>query len=540
MSGPERLHRNASLTIPATSRVSNVSHVVFLPRTLLDARPLLENLPPAPRSHHRHQRSIARGWIGIIAALYLIAWPSLATLAARPLNVLFIATDDMNNHLGTYGHPLVQSPHIDRLAKRGIRFDRAYCQFPLCSPSRSSLMTGMRPDTTQVFDLQKHFRKVHPDVVTLPQLFMRNGYFAARVGKIYHYGNPGQIGTPGLDDAPSWNVAINPRGIDKEQESALINHTPKRGLGSALAYLRADGRDEQHTDGIVATETIRLLEQHHDSPFFIACGFYRPHCPFIAPKKYFDLYSRERVPEMPVDLNYAKSRPKPALSSTQPWPWFGVTADEARDSLLAYWATISFVDAQIGRVLDALDRLGLAEHTVIVFWSDHGYHVGEHGLWMKQSLYENSCRVPLVVAAPTARGNGNSCGRTVELLDLYPTLADLCGLTPPDTIEGKSLRPLLDDPQLAWDRPAFTQVWRAGFPGYSVRTEQYRYTEWDSGRRGAELYDYPSDPEETTNLVSDPKYAEIVKQLQAAIQKNWRQPYLPKNEENKAKKTKTD
>jgi uncharacterized sulfatase len=445
----------------------------------------------------------------------------------RPLNVLFIAVDDMNNHLGCYGHPLVQSPNIDRLAQRGVRFDRAYCQFPLCSPSRTSLLTGRRPDVTQVYDLQKHFRSVLPDVVTLPQLFMQNGYFAARVGKLYHFGNPGQIGTDGLDDAPSWNERINPKGRDKAEEHLLTNHTPKRGLGSSLSFLRAEGTDEEQTDGIVATDTIRLLEAHREEPFFIAAGFYRPHCPYIAPKKYFDLYPFDQV-RLPVgSLDYLADVPKPALSSTQPHPWFGVTEEQGREALQAYWATISFVDAQVGRLLEALDRLQLTDRTIVVFWSDHGYHTGEHGLWKKQSTFENSARVPLIIAAPGTKARGVSCERTVELLDLYPTLADLCGLPPPAGLDGRSLKPLLEDPGAAWDQPAFTQVWRGSFPGHSIRTERFRYIEWDNGRRGAQLYDYSTDPDEKRNLIDDPASSATVAELKAKVQQHWANEYRP-------------
>ena len=456
--------------------------------------------------------------------------------AAQKLNVLFIAVDDMNNDLGCYGHPLVSSPNIDRLAKMGVKFDRAYCQFPLCSPSRTSLMTGLRPDVTRTFNLQYHFRKGLPDVVTIPQMFMKAGYYAARVGKIYHYGNPGDIGTSGLDDPPSWNHFVNPAGRDKTTiEKDIINYTPKRGLGSAMSFLAdKQGAGEEHTDGKVATEIIKLLDEKKEQPFFIACGFYKPHTPYVAPAKYFDLYPLEKISVAVGPAEHLQDVPKAALASTTPWPWFGVTEPQAREVKQGYYAAISFVDAQIGRVLGALDRLKLWDNTVVVFWSDHGYHLGEHGLWMKQSLFENSARVPFIVVAPGAKGNGTASPRTVEFVDIYPTLADLAGLTPPANLAGASLKPLLADPRAKWEKPAFTQVWRGGFPGHSVRTERFRYTEWDHGKQGAQLYDYQTDPQELHNLASDPAHAKVVAELKALLEKNWKTEYRPTPEGKKA------
>jgi uncharacterized sulfatase len=442
---------------------------------------------------------------------------SQQTPERRP-NVLFIMADDLSNALGTYGHPIVKTPNLDRLAARGVRFDRAYNQFPLCSPSRVSLMTGLRPDTTRIYELQTDFRTILPDAVTLPQMFKRNGYLSARVGKIYHYGNPGQIGTSGLDDPQSWDVFVNPRGIDKDEETKLTNLTPKRGLGSALAYYASPASDEEHTDGKVAAETIALVEKSKDRPFFIAAGFYRPHCPFIAPAKYFDMYPMDRIPSpSPAYSADAVANVPPPAFFTNPPNW-DVSERGQRESIRAYYASINFLDANVGRLLDALDRLNLTDNTVIVFISDHGYHLGGRGQWMKQSLFEDSARAPLIIAGPgvTAKGRGSS--RIVEFLDVYPTLADLTKLTPPSGLHGRSLTPLLKDPSTAWNHPALTQV-RRGMPpntfmGYSIRTEPWRYTEWDNGNRGTELYNEKDDPGELRNLAADPKHATVVAEMQ--------------------------
>jgi iduronate 2-sulfatase len=447
--------------------------------------------------------------------------PLAEAAAAQRTNVLMIAVDDLNNALGCYGHPLVKTPNIDRLAARGVRFDRAYNQFPLCSPSRVSLLTGLRPDKTKVFDLKTDFRERLSNVFTLPQYFKSNGYFAARVGKIFHYGVPGQIGTSGLDDAKSWHEVVNPRGRDKDEEDKLTNYTRGRGLGSSLSFLAAEGTDEEQTDGRGALAAVRLMEEHRNEPFFLAVGFYRPHCPYIAPKKYFDLYPLEKI-ILPTDPTDDLDDVPPIALFTKP-PHWGLSEQQRRESIQAYFASISFMDAQVGKLLEALDRLKLADRTVVVFWSDHGYALGEHGQWMKMSLFEESCRVPLIISVPGAKTVGKASPRTVELLDVYPTLADLCGLPAPNDLDGKSLRPLLDNPAVSWDRPAYTQVTRTvrqrAVMNYSVRTERWRYTEWNAEPARAELYDHDRDPREHVNLASDPSHRQTVAQLKSLLQR---------------------
>ncbi len=443
----------------------------------------------------------------------------VATLDRPPFNVLFIASDDLNTDLGCYGHPLVKTPNIDRLAARGVRFERAYCQFPLCNPSRSSFLTGLRPDRSTVIDNARRFRDAIPNVVTLPQLFRNKGYSVARVGKLYHYGVPNQIGTNGLDDAASWDQVVNPRGRDKDDEDKIISIKPGSGFGATLSWLAADGDDSEQTDGKSATEAIRLLEANKARPFFLAVGFYRPHTPYVAPKKYFDLYPIASIPLRTGPADDRADIPAPAIT-VRP-PDYGISDDQKRSAIQAYYASTSFMDAQVGRVLDALDRLGLADRTVVVFLSDHGYLLGEHGLWQKMSLFEESLRVPLIVAVPRKTTKGKSSAAIAELVDVYPTLAELCGLTPPPGLQGKSLIPWVDDPGKRSEAVAYSQVTRRGnndpFQGRSVRNDRYRYTEWDEGRRGVELYDHDNDPNEYRNLAKSPEHGEIAAKLKVLL-----------------------
>lgn len=444
----------------------------------------------------------------------LLVFGQFAAASDRP-NVLFVAADDLNTSLGCYGHPFARTPHLDRLAATGVRFDRAYHQIPLCNPARASLMTGRRPDATAVYDLDRHFRETLPEAETLPQRFAAAGYFTARVGKIYHYDVPAGIGTEGHDDAPSWQLTVNPVGRDKTEEALVFNAEPHRKISAALSWLAAEGADEEQTDGRIATEAIRLMREHRDGPFFLGVGFFRPHTPYVAPKKYFDLHPAERMrlPYAPADDR--DDVPVAAFAHNNPVPHYGLDEPTLRRALQAYHACVSFVDAQVGRLLAALDELGLAERTIVVFWSDHGYHLGEHGgVWQKRTLFEESARAPLIVRVPGAAGNGQPCRRVVEFIDIYPTLAEAAGLGLPEGLDGRSLAPLLRDPLAPWQGAAVTQILRpadarlaAPTMGRSVRTERWRYTEWNGGEAGRELYDHASDPLEFRNLALDPDEA---------------------------------
>lgn len=438
---------------------------------------------------------------------------------AEKTNVLFIIADDLNDWQGTYGDPHIKTPNMDALAEDGLRLDRAYCQFPLCNPSRTSMMTGLYPDQTGCFTNQYEFRTNYPDLVTMSQLFKNNGYFTARVGKIYHYGVPKQIGTDGLDDPASWDHVVNPKGRDVAEEDKIFSMEEGK-FGGTVSWLAAEGTDEEQTDGIGATEMIKLLEQHQDEPFFLAMGFYRPHTPYVAPKKYFELYPideidvpNQDVEEVPIAAYMHNKKSSKAMNPQQ-----------RKECIQAYRASITFMDAQVGRVLDTLDRLGLRDNTIVVMTSDHGYHMGEHSIWQKRSLFEEAARVPMIIAAPHMKAKGQSSSRPAELIDLYPTLAELCDLPIPEHVAGISLKALLDDPQTPTRQAALTREirdprqlnWNSKdpmFPGHSIRTERYRYTEWDRGQAGIELYDHQNDPAEMMNLAGTPENEGLQKEL---------------------------
>ncbi len=433
-------------------------------------------------------------------------------------NVLFLICDDLNCDLGCYGHPLVKSPNIDRLAQRGVRFHNAYCQYPLCGPSRASFMTGMYPDQTLIHRNAIYIREHVPNVKTIPQMFRDAGYFATRIGKIFHYNVPLHIGTGGHDDPYSWDHTINPRGRDRDDEPKIFSLRPGS-FGGTLSWLAADGTDEEQTDGIAANEAVKLLKEYgkNKKAFYLAVGLYRPHTPYVAPKKYFDLYptSKIKVPQVPD--GYLDTLPKPAQQSLlRKKEQVNLADDLARQAIQAYYASITFADAQLGKILDALDEAGLTENTIILFTSDHGYHMGEHGYYQKTTLFENATHVPLIIAGPGVKAAGETAKSPVEMVDFYPTLADLTGLKPPKSISGVSLVPALQDHTATPRKMAFTQY--AG--GYSLRTPRYRYTEWgEKGKLGAELYDHQTDPAEMKNLANSKDHAQIISELAPLLRK---------------------
>lgn len=373
-------------------------------------------------------------------------------------------------------------------------------------------MTGVKELPTLLHPVSPHFREFIPKTVTLPELFKKHGAYAARVGKLYHYGVPEEIGTGGLDDPQSWSEAINPRGLDREIHNQIFSLDPGR-FGGTLSWLAAPGEDAEHTDGMVATESIRLLEKFAKSKqrFFLAAGFFRPHTPFVAPKKWFDLYPLDKI-SLPVLSGADRTRqPRAAYNSAQKLQDI-MSDSQRRDAIQAYLAATSFMDAQVGRIVDALERLGMAETTAIVFTSDHGYHLGDHGLWQKRSLFERSARVPLILSVP-GFPSSQVAEAPVGMIDIYPTLTALAGLPAPEYLDGRDLSPALRDRKAKVNQAVFTQV----YDGYSVRTERWRYTEWAGGEKGAVLHDMVADPQETTNLANDAQHAAAVAELKQLL-----------------------
>ncbi len=442
-----------------------------------------------------------------------LAAPLLSQTASRKLNVLFIAVDDLNNRLGCYGDPIVKSPNIDRLASRGVRFDRAYCNYPLCNPSRTSLLSGRRPDTTRIFDNRTPPRTHIGDVAFLPEHFGRNGYFTGRVGKVAH----------GLfEDAVKWDVSESARAGARRR--AAPPPTPKDGGAAKLFWQATDNDDAEEPDGRTARRIVQLLEENLSQsgrkPFFLGAGFHKPHLAWIVPKKYFNMYPPERIELPKTPPSDRDDIPPIALTRT---PSDETMTDlERKKAIAAYHAATTFMDAQVGVLLDALDRHKLWDSTVVLLFGDHGWHLYDHlGLWRKMSLFEESARAPLIVSAPGFQAGAGS-PRLVEFVDFYPTLCEVCGLSAPEGLEGASLTPLLRDPQRRWKKAAFTVVQRGrGSLGRSVRTERYRYTEWGS-ETVAELYDHQTDPHEWRNLVGDPKHAKAVAEMRGVLRAGWR------------------
>lgn len=442
-------------------------------------------------------------------------WRRAAAAAAAPRDrrpdVLLVTVDDLNLHLGCYGHRVVKSPNIDRLAARGVRFERAYAQFPVCNPSRSSFLTGLYPETTGVLDNRKPLLKSLPDAMTLPRWFRRHGYFTASVGKIFHGGSA-------FGDAKGWDVELHPKMRPAGRKGRRRNLTG--GRIKWCWWLAAEGTDADQADGQVAAEAAAILRQKRDRPLLLAVGFHKPHDPFIAPKRYFDLYPLGQLTPPQAPAGRGGDLPL-AISGAWKEEFDKFTDRERKEFMRAYYAGVSFMDAQLGKVLDALAASGRAENTVIVFLSDHGYHLGERGWWNKNTLFELSCRVPLIVAAPQMgrrRVAGKSARGIVELLDVLPTLTDLCALPTPAHQAGRSFRPLLVDPTGQGKPAAYTVANRgkAGL-GRSIRTERYRYTEWDHGRGGRELYDHARDEGEWNNLADSPPHAETVRTLRELL-----------------------
>jgi len=463
-------------------------------------------------------KTIGIGTAGLALPTAVLAMAKINSSFKRP-NVLFIAVDDLRPQLNCYGHKQMISPNIDRLGEEGIIFSRAYCQVPVCGASRASLLTGAMPTRERFVNFTSRADKDLFGITTLPEHFKDNGYYTVSLGKVFHHRDD--------SEANSWSEAPwRPEGVkgwQLEQSYALAAKNRRSGRGPA--YECADSPDSAYPDGLIAEKAISDMRRLKDTnkPFFLAVGFYKPHLPFCAPKKYWDLYKRREI-----DLADNPFRPKgcPDVALTN-WgelrsyaeiPQEGPVSDkQARSLIHGYYACTSFVDAQIGKVVNELDKLGLRDNTIIVLWGDHGWQLGEHGLWCKHTNFENSLHSPLIVKAAGIKG-GQKTDALVGFIDIYPSLCELAGLSKPKHLEGKSFVPLMKNPDRHWSESSFSR-WREG---ESIKTDRYRYTEWtdENGKIFARmLYDHKTDPAENKNIFKDPENKEVVHRLGKMIHK---------------------
>ena len=481
-----------------------------------------------------------------MAARFLLLFASIlfthSAFTAQPLNVLFIAVDDLRPELGCYGAAHMKTPHLDRLASQGMLFERAYCQVAVCNPSRSSVLSGTRPDTTGVLDNQHFMRPNMPDVISLPQQFKNHGYTSLSLGKIFHHSEREPGDDPQSWSEPSWYHGepfkhwFTQESLEYVKQLKALPKAQQPKKLRAAPFEAADEPDASYPDAQTAAKAIETLQRlkAEAKPFFLGVGFVKPHLPFTCPQKYWDLYPETSI-QLAANAQRPKAAPEPAFHNNYELRSYGTVPENGPISdamalklIRGYRACVSFMDAQLGRVLAELDRLGLRENTLIVLWGDHGYHLGENGLFTKMTNFEQGTRVPLLVSNPGMKTAGKRTRALVELVDLYPTLAQLCDLPLPKHLEGTSFAPLLENPDQPWKKAAFSQYLRTGKPphtGRSLRTDRWRYTEWHDLKgkpTGVELYDELKDPQETVNLANDPTHAQTVKQLAAQLQSGWK------------------
>ena len=427
-----------------------------------------------------------------------------------------VVIDDLRTELGCYGVDAMHSPSIDRFAQKSMLFNHAYAQYPVCNPSRSSFLSGLRPDEVGIISNTVPLRRVQPNLVTLPQLFRENGYFTAGIGKIFHLS---------VDHADERALFVDPLSWDYFFDALDgTTKTGRQGAGRNLTngkipwatWKAAAGDDADQPDGINNLEVLKVLEDNHERPFFIGYGIHKPHDPFIAPKKYFEFYPEGRT-QLAEEPEGRSKRIKMAIPNDRIFAEF--TDQERREFKRAYQAGVSFADAQVGKLMDRLDQLELWDSTIVIIMGDHGYHLGEHDWWNKVTVFEDGARAPMLIWVPDALGMGKPTDSLMEFIDLYPTLVDYAGLAPPHKLSGASLRPVLEDPNVSVKEAAYTQVTRGPkVMGRSVRTRRWRYTEWGEGKHGVELYDHSKDSGEYYNLSANPEYAHVVSQMKQLLQ----------------------